>query len=254
MNDVELIYEAYRRLNEADVSSGESAKILIPRKSFKERDEALKKIISRKIQNYIKSGGVGNLDLTRLNLKKDALPNGLRVGGDLKLQHTNLLELPVNLTVEGNLDLTDVPIRDLPAGLKVGNHLVCKFKDIRELPKDLIVGGDLDLLGCKSLNNFPETVKVGGSICLIQSTAINLPTNFKVNGDLDLSYTPISSIPERLTVEGNLNLRNTLINDLPKSLNVSGNLRIAGSPISKKYTEEELKSMLPNVRGTIYCN
>ena len=51
-------------------------------------------------------------------------------------------------------------------------------------------------------------------------------------GNLDLSYTQITSLPDNLEVGGHLYLRNT--------------------PISKKYTAEELKRMLPGVEGKIY--
>ena len=50
-------------------------------------------------------------------------------------------------------------------------------------------------------------------------------------GDLDLSGTPITSLPEGLTVGGYLNLY--------------------GTPISKKYTKEQIKQMCPSVRGNI---
>jgi predicted metal-dependent hydrolase len=51
-------------------------------------------------------------------------------------------------------------------------------------------------------------------------------------GDLDLSGTPITSLPQGLTVGGFLDLRYT--------------------PLSKKYNKEEIKQMVPGVKGQIY--
>ena len=55
-------------------------------------------------------------------------------------------------------------------------------------------------------------------------------------GDLDLTNTPITSLPDNLEVGGGLNLRNT--------------------PISKKYTKEEIKNIIiqqgGDIKGTIY--
>ena len=51
-------------------------------------------------------------------------------------------------------------------------------------------------------------------------------------GDLDLKGTPITSLPQGLTVGGYIDLRNT--------------------PISKKYNEEQIKQMVPGVKGKIY--
>jgi len=51
-------------------------------------------------------------------------------------------------------------------------------------------------------------------------------------GDLDLSDTPITSLPDNLKVGGGLYLNDT--------------------PISKKYTEQEIRQMVPRVEGEIF--
>jgi hypothetical protein len=51
-------------------------------------------------------------------------------------------------------------------------------------------------------------------------------------GDLDLSEAPIQSLPNDLEIEGSLYLRDT--------------------PLSKKYTEEQIRRMVPGVQGDIY--
>ena len=51
-------------------------------------------------------------------------------------------------------------------------------------------------------------------------------------GDLDLRYTPITSLPSDLKVGGYLDLSNT--------------------PLSKKYTKEEIRKIVPGIKGSIY--
>ena len=65
----------------------ESNKVLIPRRS-EERKKKHVDVVNKKIQQYIKDGGKGDLNLfgTPITL----LPNNLKVGGDLELGHTPL--------------------------------------------------------------------------------------------------------------------------------------------------------------------
>ena len=72
-------------------------------------------------------------------------------------------------------------------------------------------------------------------------------------GDLDLRNTPINSLPDSLkTVGGNLHLNDTPITSLPDNLEVGRNLFLNYTPISKKYSKEEIRKIVPGVKGEIY--
>ena len=71
-------------------------------------------------------------------------------------------------------------------------------------------------------------------------------------GDLGLAYTPIRSLPSGLKVRGALSLANTSITSLPPDLKVEGDLFLSGTPLSKSHTEEEIRQMVPGVKGEIY--
>ena len=79
----------------------EANSILVPRRSSDERQKNYAIAIQKKIQQYIKDGGKGDLDL----------------------HNTPITSLPADLTVEGSLDLSNTPIASLPTGLKVGGSL-----------------------------------------------------------------------------------------------------------------------------------
>ena len=51
--------------------------------------------------------------------------------------------------------------------------------------------------------------------------------------------------------KGNLDLRNTPITSLPNNLKVGGSLYLGSTPISQKYSEEEIRKMVPGVKGNI---
>ena len=95
--------------------------ILIPRRSPEERAKNYLIATNRKIQQYIKDGGKGHLNLN--NTPIISLPSDLKVGGDLYLYNSKITSLPSDLTVGGDLNLTNTPITSLPSDLKVGGDL-----------------------------------------------------------------------------------------------------------------------------------
>jgi hypothetical protein len=96
-------------------------KILIPRRSKEERQKNYQISLQKKIQQYIKDGGKGDLDLE--NTPITSLPDNLKVGGYLDLGKTPINSLTDKLKVGGNLYLGKTPINSLPNNLKVGRYL-----------------------------------------------------------------------------------------------------------------------------------
>ena len=185
MNDQLLIEQVYSKIYE-------NKSVLISRRSAEERQNNYKIALQKQIQQYIKNGSVGDLDLR------------------------------------------DTPITSLPEGLKVGGNLYLSDTSITSLPKGLIVGGYLDLYNTRRLNSLPE--------------------GLKVRGDLNLSKSSITSLPEGLIVSGDLSLYKSGITKLPRELTVGGNLDFEDTILSQKaeyHTKDELKQMLPNVKGEI---
>jgi len=76
--------------------------------------------------------------------------------------------------------------------------------------------------------------------------------DLNVKGYLNLSGTPIQSLPNGLEVRGSLYLDKTQIQSLPNGLTVGGDLFLEDTPLSKKYTEEEIKAKYPGIKGKIY--
>ena len=122
--------------------------ILIPRRSSEEREKNYKISTQKKIQQYIKDGSKGDLDLrdTPITL----LPNNLKVGGSLYLSDTPITSLPDNLKVGVYLDLSGTKITSLPDNLKVGRGLNLRDTPIskkysKEEIKNIIIqqGGDI---------------------------------------------------------------------------------------------------------------
>ena len=70
-------------------------------------------------------------------------------------------------------------------------------------------------------------------------------------GNLNLRGTPIASLPDNLKVGGGLDLSDTSITSLPDSLKVDGNLYLINTPLSKSHTREQIKQMVPGVKGVI---
>ena len=139
-----------------DILKESDDNIFIPRGSKEEKDKVLFKRTNDKIQEYIKNGSEGDLNLS--NSPIQFLPKNLtKVGGDLNLMHSQIEKLPDNLTVNGNLDLDGCKnLQSLPNGLKVKNNLHIRDTNITSLPSDLEVGGDLALYRTPIANRYTK--------------------------------------------------------------------------------------------------
>jgi hypothetical protein len=118
-------------------------KILVPRRPREERAKNYLIATQKKIQQYMKDGGKGDLNLSYTPIT--SLPSDLKVGGGLNLGYTPIKSLPPDLSVGGNLSLYHTKITSLPSDLKVGGDLNLENTKITSLPSDLSVGGDLNL-------------------------------------------------------------------------------------------------------------
>ena len=79
-----------------------------------------------------------------------------------------------------------------------------------------------------------------------------LPDNLIVNGYLDLdSCKNLESLPNGLKVKIFLDLRNTNLTSLPSDLEVDGILILYRTPIADMYTKEQIREMVPGVKGII---
>jgi hypothetical protein len=93
----------------------------------------------------------------------------------------SIYKLPENLTITGNLDLSDTPITSLPEGLKVS--------------------GNLDL-GNTLITSLPDGLEVGGSLDLSDTPITSLPQGLKVSGDLYLEGSKVNEIPPAAKIGG----------------------------------------------------
>jgi hypothetical protein len=91
------------------VEEENSDNILIPRRSPEEREKNFLIATNKKIQEYIKNGSKGDLDLTGcINLK--GLNNLRYVEGCLYLSDTSIEKLPDDLVVEETIYLHNTPL------------------------------------------------------------------------------------------------------------------------------------------------
>ena len=99
----------------------EKEKVLKTRRSPEERSVYYNKALQTQIQQYMKDGGKGDLDLGHAPIT--SLPDGLEVGGSLYLRNTLITSLPDGLKIRDNLNLYNTPITSLPDGLEVRGYL-----------------------------------------------------------------------------------------------------------------------------------
>lgn len=189
----------------------EGPNVLVNRRTSAERANSYKAAIKKSILDYISNGSVG----------------------DLKLSKTPVTSLPDELTVvDGELKLDGSMIYKLPDSLKlITQHAFLNDTPLTQLPNDLVVEGGLN-------------------IC--DTNIDTLPSNLRVSEYLAASNTPLETIPPDLVVGGTLYLLDCPnLQSIPKSVKVGGKLYISNTHLNSKYSSEELKQQLPNIRGKI---
>jgi len=110
------------------------------------------------------------------------------------------------------------------------NYLIATQKQIQQYMKD---GSQGDL----NLDNIPN---------------IQLPKGLTVGGSLYLNSAQITSLPQGITIGGELDLRNANITSLPQDLIVGDDLYLFNAPMAEKYTKEQIRAMVPGIKGKIY--
>jgi hypothetical protein len=218
---------------------------LVSKRSAEERSKNLKIVGQKKIQQYIKDGSQGTLNLS--DYKKILLPKNLKVGGDLVLKNLTSIPEGFNPTVRGYLDLSSLTL--IPQGFNPTVGMDLFLSSLTSIPQGFnpTVGGRLVL---SSLTSIPQGFNptVGGSLYLYNLISIPEGFNPTVGGSLYLYN--LTSIPEGFnpTVGGNLDLYN--LTSIPEGFNptVGGNLDLSSLTSIDK---ETLKRQLPNVKGDI---
>ena len=157
--------------------------ILVPR-NLDSRIEKQKRIDVQRIQEYIKNGSKGDLDL----------------------RGTLLTKLPDNLTkVDEVLNIIESNIEDLNNLEYVGEYLFTSKSKLRSLPPKLTrIGRGLSLTGCP-IDNIDNLKYVGGNL-LINGTKIDeLPKGLVVGGWIYCVNTPLSRrFPDQPSLEKHL--------------------------------------------------
>ena len=94
---------------------------------------------------------------------------------------------------KGDLNLKNSNITKLPNDLYVDGRLNLRYCDqLTKLPDKLYVGGWLDIRGCNQLTELPNNLYVGGNLWLYVSKIQEIPDNLYVGGYLHISETPLS--------------------------------------------------------------
>lgn len=175
---------------------------------------------SPKIQNPGKMSQKQLDAIEHLKLFVPDLPKDLVIDGNLNLAGKIIKLLPDNLTINGNLDISDCSdIDELPLNLTVNGNLTM----------DSSING-MPLRPCTKIkgnfhkfwyDNVPANFTIGGDLIVAENTS-ELPEGLTVMGSLDLSGTKIKELPDRLKVMGDLNISKLEISELPKDLFVGG--------------------------------
>ena len=115
------------------------------------------------------------------------------IGGDLNLRDSDIKTLGNLVRVEGDLDLSESDIKSLGNLEYVGGWLNLNGTNVKSLGNLVRVEGNLRLQLCKNLQSLGDLEYVGGWLDLAFCQNLESLGNLKyVGGVLDLVHTPLS--------------------------------------------------------------
>ena len=176
---------------------------------------------------------------------------GVEILFDIKIINHDVFELSENDLEIDALSLRGYNIRSLPDNLKIETDLDLYETNLKKLPRNLTVGHTLDLTRSKTVY-IPEDIKVGYNILLRHNKRFEtLPDNLTLF-TLNLADTNIKNLPRNLTVH-TLYINYSKVSELPSDLKVNGNIFAGNTPLSKKYSKEEIRAMVTKgyIKGEI---
>jgi hypothetical protein len=192
-------------------------------------------------------------ELVKLLFNTQKTKNELIYNGDLRLSGNSVFtSLPTlaNMTINGNLDLEGASIKSLPNNLTINGKLNLNWtREIKSLPNNLTVRS-LEAQN-SNITTIPADIQIIKYLDLSDSEINSLPENFSTNCFVNLQDTSIKSLPNNLTVNNDVTLNGSLINSIPKKLQISGYLDLRNTPISKKYTKDEIRKLIEKNGGSV---
>lgn len=131
--------------------------------------------------------------------------------------------------------------------LIIHDELGLEYSFVREIPSNVIVKGNLDLSNTRYLRKIGDNVCVEGNLILKSSSIKELGNNLKVFGDLEIYNCQIKTLPEDIVVKGALRIRDikelTKIEDDSEDVQVIGK-RVRDIKRIKIQNNEQLSSFV----------
>jgi len=115
---------------------------------------------------------------------------------------------------------------------------------------DFTITGELDLEDT-TIESLGNLTAVGDTLYLSYTPIKSLGNVVSVGGGLYLTSSSIESLGNLTTVGGNLGLTQSKIESLGNLTSVGGYLDLRYTPMSEKYTEEEIRSQV-DIKGELY--
>lgn len=146
------------------------------------------------------------------------------------------------------------------------------YGTILEMPKKLKVKGDVDIFERNGDNQiFPEELEVGGDFAAFTNPKNPLPRILKASGHITFQHLYrqtvlpetmqgrsiafidcyIPQIPDNLTFPLFISIEGSTVAEIPKNMKTDGVFYCANTPLSRKFTAEEIKALITNRGGSV---
>ncbi len=169
------------------------------------------------------------------------LPENIIIDGNFDLTGTDITSLPCNISASGNITLSrNSHLTSLKTNMSAGGNIyISDNTSLTSLNCDIFAGGEI-YLRCQHLALLDGDISAKGNINLeSHSGPTSMPASISAEGDVTLSCRRLTSLTGDIIVDGDLNLTGTAIRNKPKNILVKGKIQMPFIAFSNKFYERD---------------
>jgi len=115
--------------------------------------------------------------------------------------------------------------------------------------KELYIEDNLDIEGVP-VKKLPNNLKIEGAIVMHRAKIKTLPDDIEVGLGVYASYSELEYLPNNLHTEDVI-CNGSKLQDIPYNFKLDGTFNVSNTPLSKKYTEEEIRKLIEDRGGYV---
>lgn len=161
---------------------------------------------------------------------------------NVSLEYTYIKEIPDNITVRGNMNLSDTKhLEKIGNNVCIEGNLAVRESSLQKIGCNFKVWGDCELILCKEIKTLPLDMVVKGTLTIRDTESLKIPKGFHAANNITISECYTGGTLEDLTADGSMQI--DYCDDLKeiRNINIGQNLKIIGCRLLSSISNLQVK-------------